>query len=57
MQEPASAVAVVQAAMSPMICAAITADPYGLDPRVTNATVGVGILLSLATVPLLNWLV
>jgi malate permease and related proteins len=56
-QGPVLAVAVLQAGMSPMISAAIIADQHGLDPRVTNATVGVGILLSLATVPLLNWLV
>jgi malate permease and related proteins len=51
------AVAVLQAGMSPMISAAIIADQHGLDPRVVNATVGVGILLSLITVPLLNRLV
>jgi predicted permease len=51
------AVAVLQAGMSPMISAAIIADQHGLDPRVANATLGVGILLSLATVPLLNRLV
>jgi predicted permease len=51
------AVAVLQAGMSPMISAAIIADQHGLDPRVVNATLGVGILLSLATVPLLDRLV
>lgn len=51
------AVAVLQAGMSPMVSAAIIADQHGLDPRVANASLGVGILLSLATVPLLNALV
>jgi len=54
---PVLAVAVLQAGMSPMVSAAIIADQYGLDPRVANATLGVGILLSLLTVPLLNLLV
>jgi len=54
---PVLAVAVLQAGMAPMISAAILADQHGLDPRVANATLGVGILLSLATIPLLNRLV
>jgi malate permease and related proteins len=40
-----------------MVSSAILADQYGLDPRVANATLGVGILISLLTVPLLNQLV
>ncbi len=51
------AVAVLQSGMAPMISAAILADQHGLEPRVANATLGVGILLSLLTVPLLNRLV
>jgi malate permease and related proteins len=54
---PVLAVAVLQSGMAPMISAAILADQHGLDPRVANATLGVGILLSLATVALLNRLV
>ena len=50
------AVVVLQAGMSPMISAAILADQYGLEPRVANATLGVGILVSLLTIPLLNLL-
>lgn len=50
------AVVVLQAGMSPMISAAILADQYGLEPRVVNATLGVGILISLLTIPLLNQL-
>ncbi len=48
------AVAVLQAGMAPMISSAILADQYGLDPKVVNATLGVGILVSLVTVPLFN---
>lgn len=48
------AVAVLQAGMAPMISAAILADQYKLEPRVANATLGVGILISLLTIPLLN---
>lgn len=48
------AVAVLQGGMAPMISAAILADQYQLEPRVANATLGVGILISLATIPLLN---
>lgn len=51
------AVAVLQAGMAPMLSAAIIADQHGLDPRVANATLGIGILLSLLTVPLLDRLV
>ena len=51
---PVLAVAVLQSGMAPMISAAILADQYKLEPRVANATLGVGILISLATIPLLN---
>ncbi|BFI95466.1 MAG: AEC family transporter [Rhodanobacter sp.] len=48
---------VLQAAMAPMISAAILADEYGLDPELANTVLGVGIVLSLLTVPLMNlWL-
>ena len=55
-RSPVLAVAVLQAGMAPMISAAILADQYGLEPRVANATLGVGILVSLLTIPLLNQL-
>lgn len=51
---PVLAVAVLQSGMAPMISAAILADQYKLEPRVANATLGVGILISLVTIPLLN---
>jgi malate permease and related proteins len=48
---------VLQAAMAPMISAAILADEYELDPQLANAVLGAGIVLSLLTVPLGNqWL-
>lgn len=50
------AVGVLQAAMAPMVSAAILADQYELEPPLANAILGGGILLSLATVPLANML-
>ena len=49
-------VGVLQAAMAPMISAAILADEYGLEPSLANTILGAGIVLSLATVPLGNLL-
>jgi hypothetical protein len=49
-------VGVLEAAMAPMISAAILADQYGLEPELANAVLGAGIILSLATVPLGNLL-
>ncbi|MDO1530301.1 AEC family transporter [Fulvimonas sp. R45] len=50
-------VGVLQAAMAPMVSAAILADEYGLDAPLANAVLGAGIVLSLLTVPLGNlWL-
>lgn len=49
-------VGVLQAAMAPMISAAILADEYKLEPTLANTTLGAGIVLSLLTVPLGNLL-
>lgn len=49
-------VGVLQAAMAPMISAAILADEYELDPQLANALLGAGIVLSLVTIPLGNFL-
>lgn len=50
-------IGVLQAAMAPMISAAILADEYELDPPLANAVLGAGIVLSLLTIPLGNlWL-
>lgn len=49
-------VGVLQAAMAPMISAAILADQYDLEPQLANTVLGAGILLSLVTIPLGNLL-
>lgn len=50
-------VGVLQAAMAPMVSAAILADEYELEPTLANAVLGAGIVLSLLSVPLGNlWL-
>ncbi|MFI4980601.1 MAG: AEC family transporter [Nevskiales bacterium] len=49
-------VGVLQAAMAPMISAAILAEQYELEPELANTVLGAGILLSLVTVPLANLL-
>ncbi len=50
-------IAVLQAAMAPMISAAILADQYDLEADLANAVLGAGVLLSLLTVPAINqWL-
>ncbi|MHC1480425.1 AEC family transporter [Frateuria aurantia] len=51
---PVRVAGVLQAAMAPMITAAIIADQYGLEPPLANTMLGAGILLSLATIPLWN---
>ncbi len=47
-------VGVLQAAMAPMISAAILADQYELEPQLANTVLGAGILLSLVTIPIGN---
>ncbi|MEO7073040.1 MAG: AEC family transporter [Rhodanobacter sp.] len=49
-------VGVLQAAMAPMVSAAILADEYDLDPALANTVLAAGIMLSLATVPIGAWL-
>lgn len=49
-------VGVLQAAMAPMISAAILADEHKLEPALANTILGAGIVLSLVTVPLGNLL-
>jgi ribosomal protein S12 methylthiotransferase len=44
-------IGVMQAAMAPMISAAILADQHGLDPPLANNVLGAGILLSMVSVP------
>ena len=49
-------VGVLEAAMAPMVSAAILVEQYGLDTDLANSVLGIGILLSLLTVPLGNLL-
>jgi hypothetical protein len=49
-------VGVLQAAMAPMVSAAILADEYELEPTLANTVLGAGIVLSLITIPLGNFL-
>ncbi len=49
-------VTLVEAAMAPMVTGALVAAEYGLDRRLANLMLAVGIPLSLATVPLWAWL-
>lgn len=53
---PVADIAVLQAAMAPMITAGILAQQHGLAPALANRIVGVGIVLSLASVPLIEML-
>lgn len=47
-------VGVLQAAMGPMITAAIIADQHGLESEVINTSLGAGVLLTFLTVPAWN---
>jgi predicted permease len=49
-------VGVLQSSMAPMISAAILASDHDLEPHLANAVLGIGILLSLVTVPCANFL-
>jgi predicted permease len=49
-------IAVLEAAMAPMISAAILAEQNDLEPQLANTVLGFGIVLSLVTVPLADYL-
>jgi malate permease and related proteins len=49
-------IAVLQSAMAPMISASILAEQNDLEPRLANSVLGIGIMLSLVTVPLADYL-
>lgn len=49
-------VSVIEAAMAPMVTAAIVSADYGLDSELANLMVGIGVPLSLVTVPAWAWL-
>jgi malate permease and related proteins len=52
--KPILTIATLEAAMAPMISAAILAQQHKLEPSLANTVLGFGILLSFATVPLVN---
>jgi predicted permease len=49
-------IAVLESAMAPMISATILAEQNDLEPQLANAVLGIGIVLSLVTVPLADYL-
>ena len=49
-------IAVLESAMAPMISAAILAEQHDLEPQLANTVLGIGIVLSLLTVPLADHL-
>jgi predicted permease len=54
---PIFSITLLQAAMAPMVTAAILAEQGELNPPLANMMVGLGILLSFITVPLWNLIV
>lgn len=54
-QPPQTRIVLMESAMAPMITAGILATEYGLNQELSSLMVGVGIPLSLLTVPLWNW--
>ncbi|MBA4285023.1 MAG: transporter [Xanthomonadaceae bacterium] len=52
LQGPVPVAGILQCAMPPMVTAGILAEQYKLDPLLANLVIGVGTLLSLATLPL-----
>jgi predicted permease len=53
---PILTIAVLQSAMAPMISATILAEQNDLEPQLANSVLGIGIVLSLLTVPLADYL-
>jgi predicted permease len=51
-----SRVTLLESAMAPMITAGVVATEFGLDSRIANLMLGIGIPVSLLTVPLINHL-
>lgn len=49
-------IGVLQAAMAPMVSAAILAEQYDLEPRLANLILLLGIFISFVSVPLIDWL-
>jgi predicted permease len=51
-----AAVSVLEAAMAPMVSAAVLAEQHGLEPALANTVAAIGIIISFITVPLANGL-
>ena len=51
---PMTRVTLLESAMAPMITAAIVAEEFGFDTEIANLMLGIGIPVSLITVPLWN---
>jgi predicted permease len=51
-----AAVSVLEAAMAPMISAAVLAEQHGLEPALANTVAAIGIIVSFFTVPFANGL-
>lgn len=51
---PVLTIAVLESAMAPMVSGAILAQEHDLEPPLANAVLGLGIVLSFATVPVIN---
>lgn len=49
-------IAVLQSAMAPILTAAILAEQHDLEPQLVTTVLGIGIVLSLVTVPLIDYL-
>jgi predicted permease len=52
----AAQVALIESAMPPMVTAAALAESEGLAPELARAMAGLGLLASMATLPLAAWL-
>jgi predicted permease len=50
-----AAIIILQAAMAPMVTGGIIAQQYGLAPALASRMVGIGLIISLVTVPLLSY--
>jgi predicted permease len=51
-----AAISILEAAMAPMISAAVLAEQHGLEPALANTVAAIGVIVSFVTVPLANGL-
>lgn len=55
LNSPSADIIILQAAMAPMVTAGILAQQYNLAPALASRMVGIGLMFSLVTVPLLSF--